>query len=203
MRVVPERFNLRTLCLWAVAISLLAIPCYSQFFPKSSLDSRGDDFKAEWYSAQLKALNEPSLFALTKVNDAESYRFLWLRTFHHPVAIRLDRQVDGTWTLTTKVGSGAGGYKPGQLVTDKSRKLTAQEIQAFLAKVQGDQFWSAPNPVNDQAGTDGSQWIIEGAKAGKYHVVDRWMPKNGPARDLGMFLAFDLAKLSIPNGEIY
>jgi len=194
---------LRTLRLWIIALYLVAAPCYSQFFPKSSLDSRGDGFKAEWYSTQLKALNEPSLFALTKVADAESYRFLWLRTFQHPVAIRLDHQMDGTWMLTTKEGGGAGGYKPGQVVTDTFRKLTAQEIQAFLTKVQGDHFWNAPNPVNDQAGTDGSQWIIEGVKAGKYHVVDRWIPKKGPARDLGMFLAFDLAKLSIPNSEIY
>ena len=64
-------------------------------------------------------------------------------------------------------------------------------------------FWKAPNPVNDQKGTDGSQWIIEGVRGGKYHVVDRWSPTSGAARELGNFLAFDLAKLSIPKNEIY
>jgi hypothetical protein len=105
--------------------------------------------------------------------------------------------------LITKVASGTGGYSPGTLSTNTSRKLTAQEAQSLLSRVESGGFWNAPNPVNDQTGTDGSQWIIEGVKAGRYHVVDRWMPKNGPARELGLFLAFDLAGLSIPKNEIY
>ncbi len=195
---------MRTVWFVAIAITALSVQCRAQFFPKSSLDVGGDDFKAKWYSMQLKALQEPSLFALSKDREAESYRFLWLRTFHHPVAVRLDRlQSDGSWVLVTKVASGAGGYSPGRLVTNTSRKLTAPEVQDFLSRIQKAQFWSAPNPVNDQTGTDGSQWIIEGVKEGHYHVVDRWMPKHGPARDLGLFLAIDLAKLSIPANEIY
>ena len=52
-------------------------------------------------------------------------------------------------------------------------------------------------------GTDGSQWIIEGVKKGQYHVVDRWMPKDGMVRELGLLLALDFAKLNIPKNEIY
>lgn len=193
---------MRTLWLAALMIAALAIQGHAQFFPKTSLDLRGDDFKAKWYSTQLRALAEPSLLALATNAKAESYRFLWLRTFHHPIAARVDMQSDGSWILITKVASGAGGYSPGTLTTNTSRQLTAQEAQSFRSKVENDGFWNAPNPVNDQEGTDGSQWIIEGVKAGRYHVVDRWMPKNGPARNLGQFLAFDLAKLSIPD-EIY
>lgn len=195
---------MRTVWLVAVALTALTIPCRAQFFPKSSLDLGGGDFKAKWYSMQLSALQEPSLFALAKNTGAESYRFLWLRTFHHPVAVRIDHlPSDGSWVVFTKVASGAGGYSPGKLITNTSRKLTAEEAQSLLVKFQQDGFWSAPNPVDDQTGTDGSQWIIEGVKAGQYHVVDRWMPKNGPARNLGLFLALDLAKLSIPKNEVY
>jgi hypothetical protein len=184
-------------------IAAFSIQAHAQYFPKSSPDMRGDDFKSRWYSRQLRALGEPSLSALTTNRKAESYRFLWLRTFHHPVAVRIDLQGDGSWILTTKVASGAGGYSPGTLTTNTSRLLTAQEAQNFRSKVENEGFWNAPNPVNDQAGTDGSQWIIEGVKAGRYHVIDRWMPKNGPARDLGQFLAFDLARMNIPKDEIY
>lgn len=187
----------------AFMIAAFSILAHAQYFPKSSPDMRGNEFKSKWYSTQLRALGEPSLSALSTNRDAESYRFLWLRTFHHPVVVRVDLQADGSWILTTKVASGAGGYSPGTLTTNTSRQLTAQEAQSFRDKVAKDGFWNAPNPVNDQAGTDGSQWIIEGVKAGRYHVIDRWMPKNGPARDLGKFLAFDLAKLSIPKDEIY
>jgi hypothetical protein len=81
--------------------------------------------------------------------------------------------------------------------------LTAQEAQDFLSRVEKVGFWNAPNPVNDQTGTDGSQWIIEGVKKGKYHIIDRWMPKSGPAHELGILLAFNLAHFQIPTKEIY
>ena len=194
---------MRTVWLTAVVIIVFSIQCSAQFFPKSSLDPTGDDFKANWYSTQLRALREPSLFALATNKKAESYRFLWLRSFHHPVAVRVDLQVDGSWILVTKVASGAGGYSPSTLTTNTSRQLTAQEAQSFRSMVENGGFWNAPNPINDQTGTDGSQWIIEGVKAGHYHVIDRWMPNNGPARDLGVFLVFDLARLSIPKNEVY
>ncbi len=74
---------------------------------------------------------------------------------------------------------------------------------AFLSKVTEVGFWNAPNPVNDQRGTDGSQWIIEGVKGSHYHVVDRWSPTNGVARQLGLLLAFDLAKIAMPKNDIY
>jgi hypothetical protein len=194
---------MRTVWLAAVFVAAFSIQGRAQFFPKSSLDLRGDDFKAKWYSTQLRTLREPSLFALAMNRKAESYRFLWLRTFHHPIAVRVDLQADGSWILVTKVASGAGGYSPGTLMTRTSRQLTTHEAQGFRSKVEGGGFWNAPNPINDQTGTDGSQWILEGVKAGRYHVVDRWMPKNGTARDLGLFLAFELARLSIPKNEIY
>lgn len=174
-----------------------------QYFPDSSLDSRRDGFKSNWYSSQLHALQEPSLFQLAKSPSAESYRFLWLRSFNHPVAIRLDPKPDGTSVLTTKVADGAGGFRPGTLSENSSRLLTREQTQAFLSRVDKLGFWKAPNPVNDQRGTDGSQWIIEGVKGGQYHVVDRWTPGEGVVRELGLMLVFDLAKMDIPKNEIY
>ena len=195
---------MRVAWLLAVAVTVLSVDGRAQFFPKSSLDFKGNNSKAEWYSHQLQALEEPSLFALAKNGKAESYRFLWLRTFHHPIAVRVDHsRADGSWVLITKIANGAGGYGPGKVTTNISRNLTAQEAKSFVSTVESSGFWNAPNPVQDQAGTDGSQWIIEGVKARHYHVLDRWMPKNGPAHDLGLFLALDLAKLSIPRAELY
>jgi hypothetical protein len=196
---------MRTLLITAALVATLAIQCPAQFFPKSSLgtDAREDSFKSQWYSSHLRALNEPSLLELAKRKDVESYRFLWLRSFHHPVAVRLDVKGDGSSVLVTKMSSGAGGYNPGRIITNTSRELTPQDTREFLSKIEAVGFWNAPNPVDDQRGTDGSQWIIEGVKVGKYHVVDRWSPANGPAYELGRFLTFKLAKLNIPKNEIY
>jgi hypothetical protein len=174
-----------------------------KYFPESSIDARQDGFKNKWYSTQLEALQEPSLYRLVSTPAANSYRFLWLRSFHHPIAIRVDLNPDGTGVLTTKIGSGSGGFRPGTLSENKSRLLSHEETSNFLSVVSEVHFWNTPNPVNDQAGTDGSQWIIEGVKRGSYHVVDRWTPTGGAVHRLGLLLAFDLAKVDVPKNEIY
>lgn len=105
--------------------------------------------------------------------------------------------------LTTKVASGTAGFRPGFLSESNSRILTRTQTQAFQTQIDTLDFWHLANPVNDQTGSDGSQWVIEGIKGGQYHVVDRWSPKNGPVRELGLMLAFDLAHISIPKKDIY
>jgi len=184
-----------------------AFPSIAQdiFFPKNALDdaSWGDQFKAKWYSQELEVLKEPSLLALSRNPSSESYRFLWLRTFNHQVAIRLDIREDGIGVLTTKVASGTAGFKPGHLSENMSRPLTREQTQAFLARLKKVGFWSLPNPVNDQPGNDGSEWIIEGVKKGNYHVVDRWSPEQGVIRELGLYLVVGLALMNIPKEEVY
>ena len=71
-----------------------------------------DTFMNCWYSEMLQALNEPILLGLD--GDAEIYRFTWLRTFHNPIVIRIERK-GGSIELTAKASNGAGGYKPGKL----------------------------------------------------------------------------------------
>jgi hypothetical protein len=110
---------IRSFWIIPLALALNITNAQAQYFPKSSLDSRGSDLKSQWYSSQLRALQEPSLLSLSKNPSAECYRFL------------------------------------------------------------------------------------EGVKRGRYHVVDRWYPRDGVARQLGFLLAFDLAKINLPNEEIY
>jgi hypothetical protein len=175
------------------------------YFPKKALgdDPWSDEFKAKWYSQQLAALEEPSLLASAKNPSSESYRFLWLRSFHHPVAIRFEMRADRIGVLTTKVASGAGGFKPRHLIENMSRPLTREQTQAFLGRLKKAGFWSLPSPVNAQTGTDGSQLNIEGVKEGKYYVVDRWLPHEGAVRELGLYLAVGLAQMNFPRDELY
>ena len=66
-----------------------------RYFPSGAL---GDDsaFIENWYSGQLAALKEQPLCC--GVEDPQTIvRFTWLRSFHHPVAIRLFRSGDGRW----------------------------------------------------------------------------------------------------------
>jgi hypothetical protein len=199
---MSRRFLLGILVLLSFAS---ASPAQSRYFPPGSLgaDPREDQFVYDWYSKQLQALDEPSLWALSKTQVGQSYRFLWLRTFHHPAAIRIDVSADGTSQLTVRMCSGAGGYDPGHLIQNDKTALTKQQTDWFLGKIEENGFWKLTSGDPSPGGNDGSQWIIEGVKNGSYHMVDRWTPRDGPVRIIGLLMLNDLAKEKIPSKEMY
>lgn len=173
-------------------------PSYN-YFPATMVDK----FRAQWYGSFLNAFREPSLWERSKQSPvAQSYRFTWLRTFHHPVVIRIDVRPDGICELTAKVGLGAGGYDPGMLIRNETRPLTREQSEWFLNQVNLE-FWNLPKEDAKTGGLDGSQWVIEGVKNGQYHIEDRWSPDAGPIHDLGLAMAIGLADLRIPKDEIY
>lgn len=176
----------------------------TRYFPPRSLDedARGDEFLSQWYSDELRTLDEPSLWELSKSKKEESYRFLWLRTFHHPIAVRIDIKADGSSQLTVKMTSGTGGFRPGHLVRNSKSFLTKEQTDSFLEKIKQHKFWEL-TPTREPGGNDGAEWILEGIKNGTYHTVDRWTPQDGPVRAIGLFMVNELAKLKIPAEELY
>ncbi len=167
------------------------------YFPAAMVDQ----FRAQWYARFLDAYREPSLWERSKKSLDKSYRFTWLRTFHHPVVIRVDVRPDGICELTAKVGLGSGGYDPGMLIQNDTRPLTKQQSESFLNRIAS-RFWNAPKEDTKPGGLDGSQWIIEGVENGRYQVEDRWSPDTGPIRELGLEM-IGLAGLRIQSEEIY
>ncbi len=187
-------------------LALLTASAQQDYFPKGVFSDfpQADSGRAKWYSSQLAALKEPSLLEKSGNATSESYRFVWLRTFHHPIAIRLDIRPDGIAEMTVRVTDGEGGYQPGNLIQNRTRPLTREQTQGFLARVERAKFWNLPaEETSDTVGVDGARWIIEGVKGGKYHVVDRWSPGKGPIRELGLLLAIGFADLKIPKDELY
>lgn len=174
------------------------------YFPAGSLspDPQADEFCAKWYGSELAILQEPSLWGSSRTEQTQSYRFLWLRTFHRPLAIRLDVNADGTSRLTTKMASGTVGFHPGKLVENTTVSLDKEKTDRFLRKIDEYKFWQLQS-VQDAGGNDGAEWIIEGIKDGSYHVVSRWSPDSGPVRAIGLLMVEDLAKLKIPPAETY
>lgn len=127
-------------------------------------------FLINWYSTNLKALDEPIL------NDSfpiSIYRFTYLRTFNNPIVIGLENNNDSV-RIYWKRTNGAGGYYPGKIVEDNTKDLSIEDWKKVEAKIDSINYWSLPTLKTDLLGNDGSQWILEGRKLGKYHVVDRW-----------------------------
>jgi hypothetical protein len=196
----------RTFDLLLLLCGLGAAFAQEPYFPQGVLEdnAQGDSFRSSWYSKHLKAFEEPSLLQKSKGSSAQSYRFVWLRTFHHPIILRVDVRADGSAELTTKVSNGAGGYEPGKLIENTSRPLTQRQTETFVATIQRLQFWDLPtHETPETVGCDGSQWIIEGIKDGKYHVVGRWKPAKGAVHDLGLAFVFGLAQMKIPKEQLY
>jgi hypothetical protein len=161
-------------------------PSPRMYFPVGALSDqrRSDEFRSQWYSKNLQAMGEPSLSC--RVSSSEGYRFLWLRTWGHPVAIRVD--VAGNRRLLTATElDGAGGYGPGKALRQSARELTDGEWRRISSALKRSDFWATPT-TEHQLGFDGARWVLEGRSGTRYHVVDRWSPTHGPFRDLCLLL---------------
>ncbi len=125
--------------------------------------------------------------ALSQLDDqvAEAYRFLWLRTFHQPVALRL-QSTGGLKTLVVKQLSGAGGYQPGVLVVDAVIEIEDQDWDAFKRLLDHSNYWQLSETNEAVSGADGASWVLEAVRDGQYHIVDRWSPdeKHSSKEDL-------------------
>lgn len=192
----------------AAILLVVGLPANSQdkYFPPKAFsdDVRLNQFVYDWYSSELKVLEEPSLFEMAGNRAAETYRFLWLRTFDHPVAVRLEFRNDGSAVISAKVATGSSGYpdKKAQLLENFSRPITRKQTQVFQMLLKKIDFWKLPSS-DEHHGNDGADWIVEGVKQGTYHLVVRWSPKEGGIRELGEMLAFGLADLKIPKDRVY
>lgn len=183
------------------------------YFPPLSFDAKPqlDQMMAEELAFVLQYLGESSIFAESNSPEVESYRFLWGRTFHRPISVRLDMRAGRSGMLTIRIGQGETG-SPGSLrgsVQTSTRELAEDQIEAFRTAMQASFWTTTPYGHGDQAGADGSTWLIEALQAGQYHSVQRWSPMNSSEPDkeavkrIGQALAFDLAQLTIPPNEIY
>lgn len=169
---------------------------------QDSSNNRLDSFVNTWYSQMLFALHEPVL--KDYIGGREIYRFTWLRTFHHPVSIRLEKEND-RYQLFVKMCDGAGGYTPGKLITNKVISVTPRQWDTFLEKIGELDFWKAPTTAADEGGMDGSEWILEGSAPGHYHLVVRWTPgqgQNATFRQCADYL-IELSSLRVPAREYY
>lgn len=169
------------------------------YFPPGALDPsdpRSDSFRNHWYSQQLEAMGEA---VLKPAGDTKVYRFTWLRSFHHPVAVRIV-DANGKCFLHAIELDGAGGYAPGNIFRSKNLKLTVGKCTEVEQLMQAAGFWRLA-PHEESNGRDGAEWIVEGVGA-EYKAVARWSPKSGPIREIGeKFLA--LSGWEYPAEEVY
>jgi len=169
-----------------------------------SLDGMG------WYESQMKAAGAKPLCKTVK-DQNEAFRFTWLRTFHNPIVVTLEKEGDKVHLDGVRL-DGAGGYKPGKIVEKIRTILTVEEYAEFSRLIGQLDFRSlkTQDQLMDEAlrvsgeliiGTDGAQWVFEGANFQYAHSVDRWSLDKGPLKEAGLYL-LEKSKIKL-NGPVY
>lgn len=155
-------------------------------------------FTQHWYSEQLFALGESCLPAMGSPNPI--YRFLWLRTFHHPFVVRLEVQQDGTGKIIAREADGAGGYKPGKITSTSALPVSKEKVDEFLKRLDAANFFGDRYP--DHRGMDGAEWIVEFADKTEYKMQLKWTPdESDPFRAACLYL-FSLSDFGLPK-DVY
>ena len=146
----------------------------------------------------------------TDDREAEIYRMTFIPTFFSPVKIRVERHGE-EYELVAKRLSGQGGFEVGRLKDEKKRRLKPEEWSRLLALINKARFWNMPYAEKkiepNEKGElticlDGSEWVLEGVKDGKFHAVTRYCPDEKPFEEIGQYLA-KLSGLKIKQRELY
>jgi hypothetical protein len=86
-----------------------------------------DDFLAKWYSEDLFAMREPSLWALSREDPkAVAYRFTYVPSFRRPFAVRVIHSGESA-TLHAVQLDASSGYAGGKPVDLKGVKLSKEQ----------------------------------------------------------------------------
>ncbi len=184
------------------SVLLLDAATHAQYFPSDAFEPSTTKLVNDWYGKHLRTMREPSVWAAAATGETV-YRFLWLRTWGNPIAVRVT--VDGVriHLVATRL-TGDGGYDPGTIDVHRERDLSRSELDRIEAALRAADF--DVTPPRAEMGHDGAQWILERAQGGKYRLVERWSPgldakQAAFAAACDVFL--DLAGRDIVTGRVY
>lgn len=172
------------------------------YFPAGVADSgyrEIDGFLREWYSKQLRAMGEPSLSCGERTAET-TYRFTWLRTFHHPVCVRIEKKGSSIALHAIEL-DGAGGYEPGNVAKRVQKQLSQADYSRLTDTLGREDFWQKWGH-RGFGGLDGAEWILERSHQGRYQVADQWSPESGEYRDV-CCLFLEYAGLLTPETKVY
>ena len=144
-------------------------------------------------------LKEPCLYNRSMEENAVVFRFTWVRTFHNPICIRLEKNAQNTM-LYWKVERGAGGYEPKGIKKTGKRKLTQNEWNKFMDFFNNTDFHNLPNEKYIPM-CDGATWTLE-YKTKDNFKAHRTNVSNGKFKECCLFL-LKLTNIKVKEDDIY
>ena len=187
------------------ALSLLETSDDTIYFPPGLFyeDPEWDSGAVEVVVRYLEALGESSL--IERRTEAEIYRLLWLPGFDPGVMVR----VAHSDTIQVHVGFFAGN-SPSDEATVRSFELAPESWNRLTTTIDEAGFWeeieNKPVPAGHMV-IDGSHWVLEGLKDGKYKAVQRIFPhkerpQDAPFLEIGLVL-LEIGGIDLEERVIY
>ena len=133
-----------------------------------------DTIIKNYISKSLHEFKEPLLYNCDE--EKEIYRFTWLKSFDNPIVIRIEISSNKK-TIFWKELEIDKEYKPTKIIIDENKPLSNQKWNELNRLIQKTNFWEIYPNIN-APGFDGSFWVLEGTKEGKYKAVAYWVPKR-------------------------
>jgi hypothetical protein len=147
-------------------------PC--AYFPPPSTEPTF----ACWFGRCLKTMNEPAASALEQ--DAPFVRFLWVRSFHRAIAVRVTRTADGGRLEAKRLH----GPECESELEDRTRDLEipSEAVVGLFASFDRAHFWGEDPPASNPPGADGAQWVFEGYNGESYRMLHYWSADLDPQK---------------------
>ena len=145
--------------------------CIPKYVAASSSANR------EGWGSVLDRFQEMRLDELPTCVD-ESYRLIWIPTFHSTVSVRIWRSGEKQFLVTKQLDGRGGGYGMGRLAFQDLRSLSDDEWNEFMRLLRQSGYWDLPTQDELLPPEDGAAWVIEGVRNGKLHLVNRRTPSS-------------------------
>ncbi len=171
-----------------------------RFFPVGVFGGWDGGRTAGYFAWYLRSMAEKPMPECVGPEHPQVYRALVLPPYGSRLLVRLSMTAGGSAELTAKVGQ--SDCHPEVLIVDKTMEVSKADVESFLKHLNDATFWSMPTekPFDlHHTVMGGVVWLIEGAKAGEYHVVYRPESELGPLKDSAVFLTVRLGKLDLPT----
>lgn len=133
--------------------------------------------------------------------DQETYRFIYLPTFSNAIVVRVSVSGERMTLIGARFDGQAGFEFDTAVLRQVSRALSPKEvfeIRRHLGRVG----FGQPVRYRDEQGLDGSTWIFEGRRDGRYQRMERWSPEAGAERDFGLAL-IRMSGLTTASDDVY
>jgi hypothetical protein len=153
----------------------------------------------EYIKSRLEIMKEPCLYQMNITDNAEIYRFTWLRTFRNPISIRVEKRGNNIRLYYKRTnGNGMSGVE--KLTASKKRSLSISEWNSFIDLLNKAEFDNLPKRINAPM-CDGASWILEKKTKDKFKVFETNIP-NSFFKEACLYL-INLSRVKVDEKEIY